>query len=123
MTIPLFLVGRLYGWTWREAVGLGGLSTVMYVVLLAHSIFLTQQDMDAMLHKVLYIASFGWVVWTLLVKGDWLRARRLVLRRRTGAMRTSDGGGGADAFYDGATSYSPAKEIADGVPASPAILL
>lgn len=73
MIIPLFLVGYLFAWTWSRAVSRGGMAVVVYVTLLAHSIYLTQQDLDAMANSTLYCFAIAWIVWQLLVQRGWTR--------------------------------------------------
>jgi hypothetical protein len=74
MVIPLFLVGYLYGWTWSRALSRGGLWIIAYVMFLSHSIYFTQQDVDALFNQIFYVFAISWLVWLLLVKRSWLRA-------------------------------------------------
>jgi hypothetical protein len=71
----LFGLGWFHGFVWRRAVTLGGIWTLAHVILLALSIYTTQQTLQAMLFRFMFLAGSGWLVWRLLVKNTWQRAK------------------------------------------------
>lgn len=82
----LFMVGRAYGAAWHRATAKGGLWVIVYVLMIAFSLYLTQQTLQALLWRVMLLAGASWVVWRLLVRRPWVQAvahRARAQRRRT----------------------------------------
>lgn len=67
----LFAIGWFYGRAWRRAVEVGGIWIMVYVVLVALSIFLTQQTFQAMLFRLMFLGGGGWIVWRLFIRKAW----------------------------------------------------
>jgi hypothetical protein len=86
LSLPaLFAVGWLYGRAWYGAVETGGLWILIYVVLLALSVFLVAQGMGAMLFRLLWLGGAGWFVWQLFVRRAFRQQQRAQRRARWSA--------------------------------------
>ena len=75
--ILLFTIGWCYGRAWLLAVRRGGLWMMIHVIMLALSIFLTQQGFAPMLFRILFLGGAGWIVWRFMVRGRWHRPMAL----------------------------------------------
>ena len=82
----LVALGWLHGYVWRRAMANGRIWTLVLVLLLALSIFTTQQTLQAMLFRVLWMGGVGWIVWRLMVRDTY---RRTVGMTRTAAVAAS----------------------------------
>jgi len=65
--VVCFLIGWLYGYCWRKSILLGQLWSVVYLELLALSVYLPAQSVGAWLHRALLLVVPTWFVWTRLV--------------------------------------------------------
>lgn len=74
--LVLFLVGKAYGTAWRRSVEKGGLWIIVYILMVAFSLYLTQQTLQAVLWRVMLLSGVSWVVWRMLIRGAWRRANR-----------------------------------------------
>jgi len=84
--VVVFVLGRLYGVVWRRACESGGLWVITYVLLIALSLYMTQQTVPgAFLWRLMLMAGAAWIVWRLLVHRTWRRAQ--VMGSRTWGRR------------------------------------
>jgi hypothetical protein len=61
--IPAFLIGRSYGWVWRQAQIHGGPWVAQYIVLAALSVYLVMQTMEAVIFRFLLMSLPLWITW------------------------------------------------------------
>lgn len=73
--ILLFGLGWFHGYAWRRAVTVGGIWNIVLVLLLALSIYTTQQTFQAMLFRFMFLGGAGWIVWRLWVRNTWRRTK------------------------------------------------
>lgn len=71
--ILLVALGWLHGYVWRRAVTSGRIWKLGLVMLLAVSIFTTQQTLQAMLFRAMWMGGTGWIVWRLMVRNTYRR--------------------------------------------------
>lgn len=69
----LVAVGWVHGYVWRRAVSDGRIWQLGLVLLLALSVFTTQQTLQAMLFRFLWMGGVGWIVWRLMVRSTYRR--------------------------------------------------
>jgi len=69
----LVALGWLHGYVWRRAITSGRIWQLGLVLLLALSIFTTQQTLQAMLFRMMWMGGTGWIVWRLLVRNTYRR--------------------------------------------------
>lgn len=86
--IACFLIGYLYGKCWRRSVLQGGLWTVVYVELLALSVYLPAQSVGAWLHRALLMIVPTWIVWKYFVVPLQKRAAASRVRAQIVAARS-----------------------------------
>jgi hypothetical protein len=79
----LYLVGLWFGTAWRKAVSQGGVWIMIYVVMIALSIYLVQQTLQAFLWRLMFLAIAGALVWRIVVHPQW----KAFYRRRRQRMR------------------------------------
>jgi oligosaccharide repeat unit polymerase len=76
--IGCYLIGRLYGYCWTRSVHSGQLWTMIYVELLALSVYLPAQSIGAWLFPAVILTGTTWVVWRRIVAP---RERRLAIEK------------------------------------------
>jgi hypothetical protein len=59
----LWLLGRLYGWTWRNTHSRGGPWVAQYIVLAALSVYFVMQTMEAVIFRYLLMSLPIWLTW------------------------------------------------------------
>ena len=62
-----FAIGWLYGRVWSCSVRSGGLWTVIYIELLAVSIYLPTQSVQAWAYRALIMVAPSWMLWKMIV--------------------------------------------------------
>ncbi len=71
--VLLLALGWVHGYVWRRAITSGRIWQLGLVLLLALSVFTTQQTLQAMLFRVLWMGGVGWIVWRLMVRNTYQR--------------------------------------------------
>jgi hypothetical protein len=66
----LFLLGLMYGWTWKQCVRFGGPWNTQYAILSALSIYLVMQTMEAVIFRTLLLSIPAWIVWKWALKAS-----------------------------------------------------
>jgi len=61
--LVLYSVGWVFGIVWNRAVSRGGIWFVGYVLLVAMSLYLTQQTIQAWLWQIFFLGGTSWIVW------------------------------------------------------------
>jgi oligosaccharide repeat unit polymerase len=72
--IVCYLIGRLYGYCWKQSVLLGHIWTVIYVELLVLSVYLPAQSVGAWLYRALLLIVPTCILWERVVLSVWRRA-------------------------------------------------
>ena len=65
--IGCYLIGRLYGDCWRRSLRSGQLWTMIYVELLALSVYLPAQSVGAWLFPAVILTGTTWIIWQRIV--------------------------------------------------------
>jgi oligosaccharide repeat unit polymerase len=65
--VVCYLIGRFYGYCWRRSVQSGQIWTMIYVELLALSVYLTAQSVGAWLFPAVILNGTTWIVWRRIV--------------------------------------------------------
>jgi oligosaccharide repeat unit polymerase len=73
----LFVIGWLYGFSWRRAYVNGQFATVVYVIIASLSLYLVSQTLEAMLYRFLYMIIPAWLFWSLAKNVRRQKSRRL----------------------------------------------
>jgi len=76
--IGCYLIGRLYGYCWTRSTRVGQIWTLIYVELLALSVYLPAQSVGAWLFPAVILTGTTWVVWRRIVAP---RERRLAIEK------------------------------------------
>lgn len=71
--VLIYAIGWSYGRIWLMAVRKGGPWMMIHVIMLALSVFLTQQGFSPMLFRILFLGGAGLIVWRMTVRAGWLR--------------------------------------------------
>jgi hypothetical protein len=71
LNIPfLFLLGLIYGSTWKKAVQLGGPWNTQYAILSALSIYMVMQTMEAIIFRAALLSIPAWATWNWALKAS-----------------------------------------------------
>ncbi|MGB3516414.1 MAG: hypothetical protein WBA43_08160 [Elainellaceae cyanobacterium] len=68
--LVLFGLGWMYGVAWRKAVTVGGLWIPVYTLMMALSVYLIMQTLEAMAFRFLFMSGASWLVWRYGIAGD-----------------------------------------------------
>jgi hypothetical protein len=68
--LVLFGLGWMYGVTWRRAVTTGGLWIPIYTLMMALSVYLVMQTLEAMAFRFLFMSGASWIIWRYGIAGD-----------------------------------------------------
>ena len=69
-TLVMFGLGWLYGMAWRKAVSVGGFWIPTYTIMMALSVYLVMQTLEAMAFRCLFMTGASWLVWRYGLGGD-----------------------------------------------------
>jgi hypothetical protein len=74
--IPAFLVGRSFSLVWYRSLTLGGVWTIFYFEMLILSIYLTTQNIEAWLYRLILLGMASLLFWRITVHQSSLRRTR-----------------------------------------------
>jgi hypothetical protein len=79
----MFVIGWLYGRSWRKAIDKGGFWILQYIVAVVLSLYLVMQTMEAVIFRFLILSAPIWLTWFLINRSmkPRLLAEQLRLRR------------------------------------------
>ncbi len=75
LAVPaMALLGWSYGWVWRKAVLHGRAWKCQYAILMALSMYLVMQTMEAVIFRSLLLSVPSWIVWQWALRGSAITA-------------------------------------------------
>ncbi len=69
-TLIMFALGWMYGAAWRKAVSIGGFWIPTYTIMMALSVYLVMQTLEAMAFRFLWMTGASLVIWKYATAGD-----------------------------------------------------
>jgi len=70
----MFVIGWLYGRSWRKAIDTGGFWILQYIVAVVLSLYLVMQTMEAVIFRFLILSAPIWLTWFLISRSSRPRA-------------------------------------------------
>ena len=83
----MFVIGWLYGRSWRKAIDKGGFWILQYIVAVVLSLYLVMQTMEAVIFRFLILSAPIWLTWFLINRS--MKPRRVAEQIRLRRLRVA----------------------------------